>query len=107
MKSGGEIVTVGGMDPDEEPKPEELFRNIKDKLRTGAVGGGYQATALVFPADTTTADGAPLTCIAVALEHRADYAVLVLIPWRLEGGEVQFGEPFAQKGKREIFPATP
>lgn len=104
LKEDGEAVTVGGMEQDEEPQPEELVLNIKSKLRSGALAGDYRATALVFPAEATLAEGAPpMPCIAFALEHRADYAVLVLVPWRLQDKELQFGEPFAQQAKREMF----
>ena len=104
LKTDGTAVSVGGMDAGEEPKPEQLLLNIRTKLRAGVQSGDYRATALVFPADATLVDGdEPVASIAFALEHRDAYEVLVLIPWRLEGTEWQFGEPFAQQGKREIF----
>jgi hypothetical protein len=81
---------------------EVIVEVLKSKLRDGV--GTYRATALVFPvhaqlpgADTET------EAVAIALDHKADYSVVLMIPYAFSGGAVEFGEAVAQQGEHEIF----
>ncbi len=41
--------------------------------------------------------------IAIALDHRDDYSVIVIFPYVLAHGNLTVGEPFAQMGKFLVF----
>jgi len=42
--------------------------------------------------------------IAVSLNHRDNYSVIVLFPYQLKNGKLSLGEIFAQKGEADVFP---
>ena len=43
--------------------------------------------------------------IAVALDHRDGYSVMVIYPYRFHAGRLVIEAPIAQQGAAEIFPA--
>ena len=43
--------------------------------------------------------------IAVSLNHRDNYSVIVLIPYKIDAGKLIPGGTLAQKGEADIFPA--
>jgi hypothetical protein len=52
---------------------------------------------------TIPSSGQNSDAIAVSLNHRDDYSVVVLFPYQLVDGELKFGETRAEKGKRDVF----
>lgn len=104
MKPDGEIVNVAGYDGRERPTSNDLIELLGEGFRKDAKNGRYKATAIAYdvrvtlPNTTTSSDA-----IAVALDHRDNYSVLVLFPYTLTAGLLQLGEPFAEKGARNVF----
>ena len=46
----------------------------------------------------------PLTeAVAIALDHQANYSVVLIIPYVLSDGAVEFGEAVAQQGEDDMF----
>lgn len=41
--------------------------------------------------------------VAVALDHRDNYSVVVYFPYQIKGGKVAFGDLFAVKGEASVF----
>jgi hypothetical protein len=104
MKPNGEIVNVAGYDGRERPASNDLIELLNDGFCKDAKNGRYKATAVVYdvrvtlPNTTTKSDA-----IAVSLDHRDSYSVLVLLPYSLTGGTLRIGEPLAEKGEHKIF----
>ncbi|MEJ0037682.1 MAG: hypothetical protein WDO68_16680 [Gammaproteobacteria bacterium] len=104
MKPDGEIVSVAGYDGREQPPSQEIIDLLNAELRKDAALGLYKATAVVYdvrvvpPGSKTKSDA-----IAVALDHRDDYSVVVLFPYSISNGTPDIGAPFAEKGEHKIF----
>jgi hypothetical protein len=104
MRADGELVSVAGYDGRERPPSTDVIRMLKDAFIAGAKDGQYKATALVYdvrvalPGTREKSDA-----IAVSLNHRADYSVIVLFPYKIERGRPVIGQAIAQKGEADIF----
>lgn len=83
---------------------EDVVEALKVKLRSGADTNTYRATALVFPIQAQLPDADDETeAVAIALDHQANYSVVLIIPYVLSDGAVEFGEAVAQQGEDDIF----
>lgn len=103
----GEIVMVGGYDGNEHPPANEIIHLIKQGFIQSAESGGYKATALVYDARVTLpSSGEKSDAIAVSLNHKDNYSVIVLFPYTLQNNQLSIGEPFAQYGEADVFPPT-
>jgi hypothetical protein len=104
LDSSGKVVSVAGYDGRETPPSADVIRLLRQAFVSGAKGGKYRATALVYdvrvalPGSETKSDA-----IAVALDHKDGYSVVVYLPYRLEASKLVAGDMFAQKGAQEIF----
>ena len=88
----------------EQPPSNEIIGLIKRGFVEGANSGGYVATALVYDVRVTLpASGQKSDAIAVSLNHRDNYSVVVLFPYQLANGELQYGEAISQEGERDVF----
>ncbi len=87
-----------------EASMEEVVEALKVKLRSGADTNTYRATALVFPIHAQLPDTDDETeAVAIALDHQANYSIVLIIPYVLADGAVEFGEAIAQQGEDDIF----
>ncbi len=83
---------------------EDVVEALKVKLRSGADTNTYRATALIFPIHAQLPDTDDETeAVAIALDHQANYSVVLIIPYVLADGAVEFGEAIAQQGEDDIF----
>ena len=103
MAPDGKITQIGGYDGREHPPSAEIISLLKDGFKQGAKEKKYKATALVYDVRTTLADGGKSDAIAIALDHEANYSVVVLFPYKLQDGELQVGQITGHKGTNEIF----
>jgi hypothetical protein len=105
MGRDGQINYAGADNGTVRPKSADLIELLKTGYIAGARSGQYEATALVmdtlFTADATTGK---TDAIAVALDHRDGYSVMVIYPYRFEAGRLVIEAPIAQQGAAEIFP---
>lgn len=103
LNAKGQVVAVAAHD-ESYSTSEDLIRQLKRTFVAQAMAGEYRATALTYDARVQTpTKGAKSDAIAVALDHRDNYSVVVFLPYRLEGGKLTLGEMFAQRGSGEIF----
>lgn len=87
---------------------EAIVDELKTSLRSGADTNAYRATALVFPIHAQLPGVENETeAVAIALDHRANFSVVLIIPYALSDGAVQFGEAVAQQGEHAIFGEIP
>ena len=104
MDESGKFVAVGASDGRDRPPSKDLIEMLKSGLRSGASAGMYRVTALVYDVRITLPGaGTKSDAIAVSLNHKADYAVLIFIPYRLEGKKVILGEPLARNEENYSF----
>jgi hypothetical protein len=106
LKSIGGIASVAGYDGREQPPSNAIIRLLKEAFLQGANSGEYKATALVYDVKVTLpSSGQKSDAIAVSLNHRDNYSVIVLFPYQVKNGQLTFGEVFAQQGEKDIFPS--
>jgi len=103
MQPDGKIIQIGGYDGREHPPSAEIITLLKDGFKQGAKKKKYKATALVYDVRTTLADGSKSDAIAIALDHEANYSVVVLFPYKLKNGELHLGQISGHKGANEMF----
>jgi len=83
---------------------EVIVEKLKSGLRDGVDSQNFRATALVFPIEAELSDNAGETeAVAIALDHQANFSVVLIIPYELSEGAVTFGDAIAQEGAHEIF----
>ena len=104
MTLDGDIAQLAVADEHRDSPTEVVVEALKNTLRSGAGTNTYRATALVFPihAQLPGADD-ETEAVAIALDHQANYSVVLFIPYVLSDGGVEFGESVAQQGEHEIF----
>jgi hypothetical protein len=104
MKRNGEIAHIAGYDGRGQPPSADIIKLLRDGFRSGARSGEYRATALVYDVRVALpSSGQKSDAVAVALDHRDQYSVVVLFPYSLQDGKVVFGETFAEKGEASVF----
>jgi len=104
MTLDGDIAQLAVGEEHRDSSMEAVVEELKTKLRSGAGTNTYRATTLVFPihAQLPGADE-DTEAVAIALDHQANYSVVLIIPYHLSDGAVEFGDAVAQQGEHEIF----
>jgi len=91
----------------QHPPSQEVLELLADGMRAQASTGQIRAAAFCYDVRFTGADGKQTDAIAVALEHKAGDAALVMLPYskgRLSG--LRFGELIAAPpAERRVFRA--
>jgi hypothetical protein len=106
MRPDGQLASVAGYDGDEHPKSADVIALMKEGMIAAARRGEYQATANVYDARVKlpSTEGKS-DAIAVSLNHRDNYSVIVFFPYRIDAGKLILGTAFAENGEADIFPA--
>lgn len=106
MRADGQIVSIAGYDGSEHPQPSDVIALMKSGFVDGARRGEYKATALVYDVRVRlTSTEEKSDAIAVSLNHRDNYSVVVLFPYEIDGGKLTLGSVLTQEGEADIFPA--
>jgi hypothetical protein len=104
MKPDGEIVQAGAYDGREHPPSQPLIDLLRQAFQADAKDGVIIASATAYDVQTIPPGATSKTdAVAVELDHRDNYSVVVLFPYTVSAGTVQFAAQFAHKGKSEIF----
>lgn len=104
--TSGAVVHVAAYDGTGQPTPIELIQRHREIFRTGGKEGNFRATALICDVRITHPDtGEATDAIHVFLDHRDNFSIEVVFPYRLDGIELAVSEPFAQDGEASIFTA--
>jgi hypothetical protein len=105
MLPDGSMQHFAAWDGEERPKSKELIDLMLARFTEGALQGTYKATAIVYDVLTVPPGASQKTdAIAIRLDHRDDYSVVVMIPYRRTAGQVATGPVFAVKADGPIFP---
>jgi hypothetical protein len=100
----GDIDQLAVGDEHRDSPLEVIIDELKTKLRSGADTNTYRATALVFPIQAQLPGNDDETeAVAIALDHQANFSVVLIIPYVVSEGAVKFGEAVAQQGENAIF----
>jgi hypothetical protein len=104
MTLEGEIAQLAVGEEHRDAPLELIVDELKSQLRSGAESNAFRATALIFPIHAQLPGQDQETdAVAIALDHQANFSVVLIIPYVLAEGSVQFGEAIAQQGEHEIF----
>jgi hypothetical protein len=104
MKPDGSIVQTAAYDGREHPPSQPLIDLLRQSFRAEAKNGAIIASATVYDVRTIPPGATEKTdAVTVELDHRDSYSVVVLFPYTITAGTVQFSEPFAQRGTFGIF----
>jgi hypothetical protein len=105
MSPDGEISHAQEHLGEDPPAADETIEVLLDGLKKAAAKGKYKATALVSDAHhTPSRDGKYNDAISVALEHRTEPPVNCFLPYKHVKGKFEYGEVFAKRGDRRVFP---
>ncbi len=105
MRPDDEVVSIAGYNGSEHPKSVEIIALMKEAFIAAAHKNEYKATAVVYdvrvvlPSNEEKSDA-----IAVSLNHRDGYSVVVLFPYKIDAAKLVWGKIFAHKGEADIFP---
>lgn len=104
MRADGTIVSVAGYDGRERPPSQPIIDLLRQVFHSEAAKGTIIASALVYDVRTVPPGGSEKTdAIAVELDHRDNYSVVVYFPYSVAGGKLQIASPFATKGVGHVF----
>jgi hypothetical protein len=105
MNPAGDIKLVAGYTGADHPKSQTIIDLLVEGFKKDAAANKIRATALVYDMLVVPPGASAKTdAIAVALDHRDNYSVIVIFPYALDHGNLTVGAPFAQKGKSAVFP---
>ena len=103
MTFDDQIVSVAAYDGDENPPSSEVIDMLHQAFQSAAKNKEYKATALVYDVRVQLANGEPSDALAVELDHVSGYSIVVLLPYALIDGQLQYGEISAQAGEGNVF----
>lgn len=104
LQADGTIVSVAGYDGRERPPSQPIIDLLRHEFHAEAAKGRIIASALVYDVRTVPPGRSEKTdAIAVELDHRDNYSVVVYFPYSLAGRKLQIASPFATKGMGHVF----
>jgi hypothetical protein len=106
MRPDGQLVSIAAYEGNEHPKSVDVIALMKEGIIAAAHKGEYKATGIVYDARVKLPSTNEISdAIAVSLNHRDNYSVVVLFPYKIDAGRPLLGAAFSQKGDADIFPA--
>ncbi|NOU26684.1 MAG: hypothetical protein HOO96_02165 [Polyangiaceae bacterium] len=108
LSPSNEVILAAAHTGQEQPPSLDVIRLLEEGFRQGAAQARYKATALVYDVRVVPPKKAEKQdAIAVRLDHRDRYAVVVYFPYVLTpSGEPALDAPFATAVDAPIFAST-
>ena len=104
MLADNSIELTDGYNRNEHPESKDVLEMLKQIHKQLAYEEKIKASGIVWNASVASADGKPSDAIIVSLEHKANYSVIVGVPYKIGlFKKVTFGNLFAMEGKHDIF----
>ena len=105
MAPDGKVIAVGAHTGIELSPSQDDIALLEEGLQEGARAGKYKATALVIDMLVTPpGKDVKQDAVAVRLDHRDRYSVIVVFPYTIgPTGDVTLEAPYAAKGEHKIF----
>ena len=109
MNVDGEIVWEGASDGTEHPRSQPLIEILRESHRQKAIKGEIRASCIVYDIRTLPpGKEQKQDAIAIEIDHRDDYAVVVVFPYTLSAdGVLSVEEPFAVSRDNTTFAPDP
>jgi hypothetical protein len=100
----GQIIWTTRYDTRSRPFSRNAVAVVEKGLQQGARAGRYEATALVLDVLVVPPGrNAEQHAIAMRLDHRGGYSVVVLYPYEIGEHSLAIGKPFSKWGEQKIF----
>ena len=104
MNNDQSIRPVAYYDGNEQPQSQDVINNLKRIYKEYAIKKEIRASAIIWDAKMKS----PVTnelidAVIVSIEHKENYSVQVVFPYKMINGKVSWGEVFAMKGLNDIF----
>jgi len=90
--------------PGDAAPADETVDHLLAGLKKAAAKGQYRATAIVCDSRATPPGGAEQPAIRIVLEHRTESPVTCYLPYKQANGRFEFGDVFAKRAERQVFP---
>lgn len=104
MTAAGEVVSIAGDIGQEKPSSQDMINFLKNSFRDSVRSKEYKATGIFFDVRVTVPGSNEKTdAIAIALDHKDSYSVVVYVHYKVVSGKVQLGQVFATAGASDIF----
>jgi hypothetical protein len=104
MMQDGSMQHIAASDGTDHPKSNDLVDLLLGDFREQGRQKRYRATGIVYDVRTIPPRATEKTdAIAVCLDHHMGYSVVVMIPYRLDDGQLVRGTVFGLKGDAPIF----
>lgn len=104
LKRDGTQALAAADNGTDKPASQPLIDLLKSGFRAAAVKGDIVASALAYDVRVTPPGSSTKTdAVAVELDHRDGYSVVVFFPYTVKSGSVVFGDAFANAGANSIF----
>lgn len=101
----GAIEAVGASDGSEHPPSQELLALLRGGLAQAAKKGTIRCSGVAYDAKVIPPGASNKSdAVIIELEHKDGYHVVVVFPYTLSGGQLEFGQTFAMAGTSNVFP---
>jgi hypothetical protein len=101
MQPDGKVSAVAVTNGSDHPQSAEVIADLKKAFIDGARAKKYKATALVYDARVVVPKaGSKSDAIAVSLDHRDGYSVVVYFPYRVDHSVLALDDAFASAVRR-------
>ena len=105
LKRDGTQALAGADDGTSKPASQPLIDLMRSGFRAAAAKREIIASALAYDVRVVPpGSGAKTDAVAVEIDHRDGYSVVIYFPYVLQSGGVVFGQAFANAGAGSIFP---
>ncbi len=102
IKDDGQIVevVVGERDKSAEGELESVQAILMDQAHSGV----FRATALATERRVKLPKtGVESSAVQIAIDHKADYSVVLVFPYVLSDGKLEWSPPFTEPGGNKVF----
>ena len=104
MQTNGHVANTVFYEGKEHPRPQDVIDNLVAAFRAQTKLGKVRATAIVWDGRIDLGNGEGKSdAIFASLEHRDNYSVVVVYPYRRNDGNIVYGEILALQGEKRIF----
>jgi hypothetical protein len=104
VDAAGQIGMSGGWTGDEHPPSNDVIGLLQSGFKRGAHEGTYIAAALVYDVRVVPPGQSEKTdAIAVDVSHKEGISQTVIYPYKLQAGELSFGQSYAIANQHPVF----
>lgn len=104
MLQNNEIEMIATHNGDEHPESQTVINDLNEILIKGANEGINKATCLVYMSMiSNTETNEKFDVVSFNLDHKDNYSIIVVFPYTIETGKVQFYQPSVMESEDKIY----